>query len=244
VTYLSRSWSRRLLQVTSVALDIVEHTLLVVDHSYDDITGGVEPVSRMNNPRDQGQRLGGTSHSSNYQHGTTPLSTSPIEKSRFRRFETSNQQQQQRSNHNVQPIGPYSAPLTGPSRLPDRTHAPTRASTVDSTDYLRNKMASHSDYGHQSRSEDLNHGASTRNNNNTVGRDPGPSPAFMNSSRPTTPGSSSQQQQQQQYQASSSGHSEHSGRRLSTGSQSSESGATGKSAVQSSTSAATSVASS
>jgi hypothetical protein len=243
VTYLSRSWSRRRrpLQVTSVALDIVEHTLPVVDHSYDGITGGIEPVSRMNNPRDQGQRLGGTSHSSTYQHGTTPLNTSPIEKSRFRRFETSNQQQQ-RPNYNVQLVGPYSAPLTGPSRLPDRTHAPTRASTVDSTDYLRNKMASHSDYGHQSRSEDLNHGASTRNNNSTVGRDPGPSPAFMNSSRPTTPGSSSQQQQQSQ--ASSSGHSEHSGRRLSTSSQSSESGATGKSAVQSSTSAATSVASS
>lgn len=196
----------------------------------------------MNYPRDQGQRLGGTSHSSNYQHGPT-ISTSTIDKSRFRRSETSNQQQQ-RTNHNIQSTGPYSAPLTSPSRIPDRTRTPTRASTVGSTDNLhRNNMASQSDYGHHTRSEDLNHGASGRNiNNNYVGRDPGPSPAFLNSSRPTTPGSSSQQQQQ--YQASSSGHSEHSERRLSTGSHSSESSATGKSAVQSSTSAATSVASS
>jgi hypothetical protein len=230
----------------NVALDIVKHPWLIVNHSDDNSTGGVQPHFRMNYPRDQGQRLGGTSHSSNYQHGPA-LSTSPIEKSRFRRPETSNQQQL-RAHNSTQPIGPYSSPAPGPSRMTDRMRTPTRASTVGSTDDLhRNNMASVSDYGHHARSEDLNHGGSPRNiNNNHVGRDPGPSPPFFSLSRPTTPGSSGHQQQQQrpQGQASSSGHSEHSEHHLSTASHSSESGATGKSAVPSATSAATSVASS
>jgi hypothetical protein len=191
----------------------------------------------MNSPRDQGQRLGGISHSSIYQHGTPG---SPTENSRFKRPEISNQQQQQqRANSNIQSLGPYSAPPSGAARMPDRTHTPTRASTIGSTDHLdRTKMASQSDYGHHAQSEDLNHGGSTRNtNNNYGGRDPGPSPAFMNSSRPTTPGSSGQQQQQ----ASSSSHSEH---RLSTASRSSDSDPTNKSVVPSSTSLATSIVSS
>jgi hypothetical protein len=196
----------------------------------------------MNRAWDQGQRLGATSHPSIYQHGSGVRNTSPIENSHFKRPETSNQQQQ-RVDGSTQFIAPYSATPGG--TMPDRTHNPTRASTLGSTDNLdRNTVASQPDYGRHARSEDLNHGGSGRNNNNIYGgRDPGPSPAFMNSSRPTTPGSSGhqQQQQQQQYQASSSGHSEH---RLSTTSQSSESGATGKSAVPSSTSAATSFASS
>lgn len=191
----------------------------------------------MNYPRDQGQRLGGTSHSSIYQHGT--LSTSPFENSPFKRLEIS---KHQRASNNPLSIGPHSAPSSGLPRMADRPYTPTRASTLGSADHLdRSNIASQSDYA---RSEDLNHGGSARNNNNNYGgRDPGPSPAFMSSSRPTTPGNSGQQQQQQQYQASSSGHSEHSERRLSTASQSSESGAASKSTVPSSN-AATSFASS
>lgn len=247
MTYLSqqpRSSRRRRRKFTSVTLDIVRHHLLIVVHNDDSITGVVQHDLRMNYSRDQGQRLGGTSQSSDYQHGPT-LSTSPIEKSRFRRSETSNQQRSTSSN--FQSTGTSFAPLISPFGMADRTRTPTRASTFDDTDNLHrnSNMAGQSDYSHHARSEDMNHGTSSRNiNSNYGGRDPGPSPAFLNSSRPGTPGSSGLQQLQPQSHASSSGHSEHSERRLSTASLSSETVAKGKSVPSPSTSTATSVASS
>lgn len=188
----------------------------------------------MSYPRDQGQR-GTPSQPSNYQqHGVLDSSMD----SRFKR-----------SDHRVPPqsIIPGTPTPTSSTRVPDRSYAPTRASTVGSTsDFDRNHTGTQQDYGHHARSEDLSHSSSNRYNFvEEPGSLPGPSPPFMTSSRPNTPGSSGQQRQ---YQASSSGHSEQSDHRLSVTSHSSvhstSSQSAGKSVVPSSTSAATSVASS
>lgn len=206
----------------------------------------------MSYTRDQTQRAGTSQPSSHQQH----LDTTSPSNSRFQR-------QQQPTSSSAQSSGPYSAPPTSPSHLPDRIYIPTRASTVDSpNDFGRNNninnngLASHPDYGQNARSEDLNHGNPARltDRDNGPGSLPTPSPAFMNSSRPTTPGSSSNQHQRSR--ASSSGHSGESERRLSMTSHSSVSsqsqsqsqsqlgGATGKGSGAQSVNTAHSIASS
>ena len=79
--------------------------------------------------------------------------------------------------------------------MPDRTYV-TIASTKGSADNLdRNKTLSqhHDDSVHDTRSKDLDHVDSTRNDNSYGERHLGPSPAIVDSSRPTTPGNSSKQ---------------------------------------------------
>ncbi|KIJ65689.1 hypothetical protein HYDPIDRAFT_110835 [Hydnomerulius pinastri MD-312] len=90
------------------------------------------------------------------------------------------------------PGGPISAPLTSPSRLPDRPHFPTRASTLGSAQDLgRNNLAAKHDLSPHAHSEDLNHGPSGRYDGNGIpGSLPLPSPAFLSGSRPTTPNGS------------------------------------------------------
>lgn len=149
----------------------------------------------MSYPRDQGQR-GFPQASDHQQHSALDL---PMDNSRYKRSD------QHRPNQ-LQNIGaPTSAPPTSPGRLPDRTFTPTRASTLGSTQDLdRSNMATQQDLGYHAKSEDLNHGGSASDFNypNGAGSLPGPSPAFMSSSRPNTPPS--------QQQGSTSGHSEHS----------------------------------
>lgn len=202
----------------------------------------------MNIPRDQSQRGSPGSASSQmgnyYQPVVGDQRTQALDlASENSRFARSDQRLNSSSANTPQNTGPYSAPPINPTPLPERQFIPTRASTMDHDRHIKVDQA---DYGHHARSEDLNHGGSARNasNFNGPGSFPGPSPAFMNSSRPNTPPSSGQQQQIQapQYQGSSSGHSERA-RRLSVTSQSSVSSLS-KSNITASSSAATSVATS
>jgi len=81
---------------------------------------------------------------------------------------------------------------TGPARLPERPHFPTRASTlVSNQDLTRNNLSAKHDVPPHAYSDDLNHAHSTRYDNNGIpGSFPPPSPAFRSRSRPTTPNSS------------------------------------------------------
>ncbi|KAH7890757.1 hypothetical protein F5I97DRAFT_1838394 [Phlebopus sp. FC_14] len=88
------------------------------------------------------------------------------------------------------PGGPISAPPASPSRLPDRPHFPTRASTLSSHDLGRSNMSTKHDFSVHAHSEDLNHGPSSRYDvNGVTGSLPLPSPAFLSGSRPATPNS-------------------------------------------------------
>ncbi|KAL4073028.1 hypothetical protein V8B97DRAFT_1869469 [Scleroderma yunnanense] len=82
---------------------------------------------------------------------------------------------------------PRSAPLTGPSRFPDRP-VPTRASTLGSThDLGRPNFTAKHDCGAHARSDDLNHSHSTRSDMNGIpGSLPYPSPTFLSSTDPPT----------------------------------------------------------
>lgn len=107
--------------------------------------------------------------------------------------------------------GPYSAPPTSPSRLPDRQNIPTRASTLGSSDPSRHLAPKHSNTIPFAHSEDLNH--STSFGAGLPGSSPKPAPAFLspgNNSRPSTPAGSSQHKP-----TSSSGHSDDSNHRTS-----------------------------
>ncbi|KAF8552406.1 RhoGAP-domain-containing protein [Imleria badia] len=88
------------------------------------------------------------------------------------------------------PPGPISAPPTSPSRLPDRPHFPTRASTLGSThDLSRTNLSPKQDPFPHPRSDDLNHSPSFRHDPSAFL--PAPSPAFLSATRPTTPNSPS-----------------------------------------------------
>ncbi|KAG6336047.1 hypothetical protein ID866_3046 [Astraeus odoratus] len=85
-----------------------------------------------------------------------------------------------------------SAPLSAPSRFPDRP-VPTRASTLGSAhDLARSNLAAKHDYGAHARSEDLNHSNSSRYDMNGMpGSLPHPSPSFLSgNNHPTTPNNS------------------------------------------------------
>ncbi|KAG9312979.1 hypothetical protein JVU11DRAFT_6416 [Chiua virens] len=92
-----------------------------------------------------------------------------------------------RKDHVVLPP-PISTP--SPSRLPDRPHFPTRASTLGSThDLNRNTPSVKHDAPH---SDDLNHTPSHKYDLvHPLSLLPAPSPAFLSASRPTTPSSPS-----------------------------------------------------
>jgi hypothetical protein len=101
---------------------------------------------------------------------------------------------------------PYSAPPTSASRIPDRPTLPTRSSTVGTSDPDRN-LSANIPYP-KARSEDLNHGSTSKYTPESFSTSsPRISPAFLSSggSRPTTPGGSSPSKQ-----PSSSSHSDHS----------------------------------
>lgn len=104
---------------------------------------------------------------------------------------------------NAQPQSPYSAPSTNHSRLPDRTNVPTRSATLNSAEPDRNLSAS--TYVPHARSEDFNHGSSSRSHpSGFSGPSPRAPPAFQVSgggSRPSTPASSTNAKH-----SSSSGH--------------------------------------
>ncbi|KAF8449038.1 hypothetical protein L210DRAFT_1054725 [Boletus edulis BED1] len=90
------------------------------------------------------------------------------------------------------PSGPISAPPTSPSRLPDRPHFPTRASTVASTnDLSRINLSPKQDAFPHARSDDLNHSPSRYDPSTPSALLLAPSPAFLSGSRPTTPNSPS-----------------------------------------------------
>ncbi|KAJ7890663.1 hypothetical protein B0H14DRAFT_2690252, partial [Mycena olivaceomarginata] len=101
---------------------------------------------------------------------------------------------------------PLSAPPGSPGRLPDRTYMPTRAATMG-TEQER-PLAVH-DFPPHARSEDLNH-SSPVNISPLPGSSPRHSPAFLGSSRPSTPAGSSKHNH-----PSSSGHSDDLTRRTS-----------------------------
>ncbi|KZT27852.1 RhoGAP-domain-containing protein [Neolentinus lepideus HHB14362 ss-1] len=133
--------------------------------------------------------------------------------------------------------GPFSAPPTAPSRIPERPNVPTRSSTVGSPfDLEHNKQAQAFPIS-QSRSEDMNHSSSPCDPAVSV-----PSPAFLSPSRPTTPSSS-----QQHAPSPTRDNSDGSPRRLSlTSSSSATSGASSSNALGgsgSTTSASASIAS-
>lgn len=89
------------------------------------------------------------------------------------------------------PPGPISAPPASPSRLPDRPHFPTRASTLGSAnDLSRNTLSPKQDAFAHARSDDLNHSPSARYDPTPPSPFlPAPSPAFLSASRPATPNS-------------------------------------------------------
>lgn len=91
------------------------------------------------------------------------------------------------------PPGPISAPPTSPSRLPDRPHFPTRASTLGSAnDLSRTNLSAKQDAIPHHRSEDLNHTPSSRYDLSPPSALlPAPSLAFLSGSRPVTPNSPS-----------------------------------------------------
>ena len=91
------------------------------------------------------------------------------------------------------PPGPISAPPTSPSRLPDRPHFPTRASTLGSTnDLSRNAFSAKQDAYAHPHSDDLNHSPSARHDHGPPSPYlPAPSPAFLSATRPATPNSPS-----------------------------------------------------
>lgn len=248
VTLLLSVLEARCRLLVSIAPHNVQHTLLIVENGFDSVLGVPHTYSRMNIPRDQSQRGGpgaAASQMTNYYQPTAgDQRTQALDlASENTRFARSDQRLHSSSTNTLQNTGPHSAPPINPAPLPERTNIPTRASTMDHDRHIKVDQA---EYGHHARSDDLNHGSSTRNMSsfNGPGSLPGPSPAFMNSSRPNTPPSSGQQQQNQapQYQGSSSGHSERA-RRLSVASQSSVSSIS-KTNLTTSSSAATSVASS
>lgn len=88
---------------------------------------------------------------------------------------------------------PVSALPASPSRLPDRPHFPTRASTVGSThDLSRHNLSPKQDLFPHAHSDDLNHFVSSRNDLISLPVSlPAPSPAFLVAGRPTTPSSPS-----------------------------------------------------
>lgn len=96
-------------------------------------------------------------------------------------------------NDHPNPPGPISAPPTSPSRLPDRPHFPTRASTLGSThDLSRHNLAPKQDALPHAHSDDLNHSPSTRfDPNASPAFLSAPFPPFLSASRPTTPNSTS-----------------------------------------------------
>ena len=218
-----------------IAFDVARHPLLTVSVILGLLSGVVQLDVCMSYPSDHGQR--GSPQPSEYQQHSAP-DGAPMDTSRYKRSD------QQRPNQ-LQNVGaPNSAPPTGPGYLPERTFTPTRAATLGSKQDLdRSTMTTQQDLGYHAKSEDLNHGSGSNDfkYSNGAGSLPGPSPTFMNSSRPNTPPT--------QQQGSNSGHSEHSNHPQSvtsygsTHSESSQS-ATGKGNDPSSSSVATTVASS
>lgn len=89
--------------------------------------------------------------------------------------------------------GSIYAPPTTTTRLSDRPHFPTRASTLGSTqDLNRNNLSVKHDLVPHAYSDDLNHAHSSRpyDSNGIPASLPPPSPAFRSRSRPTTPNGS------------------------------------------------------
>lgn len=119
------------------------------------------------------------------------------------------------ANPRSQQYNPYSNAPAAPARHPDRPHAPTRSSTVGSSEPDRSLstrvMIPHA------RSEDLNHSSSSSLPAAALsGASPRPSPAFLQAaggSRPSTPADSSRRNH-----PSSSGHSDESNKRSSVAS--------------------------